>query len=107
MNSPRSKTLEVDRSGSSSPCEDAVSPLVTSETIGEIDKPVFTLMAEHGISTEDISKDLRKAYLYLPREQHFDTEPYFTDRIYVFKWKDEDGLKQRFFDRLNHLNVSL
>ena len=102
MDSPRSKTVDVNGSSLSSPSEYMISPLVILETIGEIDKTLSTFITMH-----EISKDLRKAYLDLPREQHFNVEPDFASWVVPFEWKDKDGLTQRVFDRLNHLNVSL
>lgn len=54
------------------------------------------------MSIEAVVEDLRDAYRALSKEQRPDLE-LDLGRLRDWKWKHEDELKQRFFDRLSRL----
>ena len=71
----------------------------------------FVRIAKHNLPLETVIQDLRDAYRQLPEgyENVPDPVAYLNNSgsLVLWGWKVEDKLKQRFFDRLKYLNVSL
>lgn len=76
------------------------------ETTGERQIRFQLVETKHEMSIEAVVEDLRAAYRALSKERSPDRE-LDLGRLENWKWENEDELKQRFFDRLSHLGVSV
>ena len=78
----------------------------TIETAGERQIRFQLFETKHEMSIEAVVEDLRAAYPALSKEPSPGRE-LDLGRLENWKWENEDGLKQRFFERLSHLGVSV
>ena len=115
MASPEAMTIDDPSPESTSDSEASSSD--HSNISGGLDKITaspFVRVAKHDLPIETVLQDLRDAYRQLPEEYKTAPDPSACLRAgsslsaweFVWEWKDDGKLKQRFLDRLKHLNVS-